>query len=350
MKDAGCESRGAADYRSAYQTSQSPLRQGSAAVWLTQRGRQPPRLPQRTRQTILRLARTRYAGFNDHHLCEKLSEQEGFSLSRETLRRLLRTAGIGSPANAVPRLIAKDVCDPLAKGNSCSWTALPMIGSKVAAPCSLLWACRMMLPAKSSPLSLSSETPQAIPPAAEPLASLRRSPRFYGDRSGVLCAMMNIGPSTNNSPASASPLNRPCSPTARRHHRRAEPRGQRTHRAPLGRLQDRLTSELRLAGSRSRLRHRVLRRFVTDTIAVRSLSPRRRQSRRPAPENLERICASPTIGSSATTTSSNGTATAADPSAAATIQFCGSQSAAPSRTRRGSLSTMATPVCNTHRG
>src|SRR5260221_4639981 len=56
------------------------------------------RLPQRVRDRILHLARTTYAGFNDHHLCEKLVEKEGFSLGRETLRRLLRSAGIGLPA------------------------------------------------------------------------------------------------------------------------------------------------------------------------------------------------------------------------------------------------------------
>ncbi|MGA8765306.1 MAG: hypothetical protein WB562_20740 [Candidatus Sulfotelmatobacter sp.] len=49
------------------------------------------------RQAVVRLARTTYAGFNDHHLREKLCEIEGFSLSRETLRRLLRQAGLGSP-------------------------------------------------------------------------------------------------------------------------------------------------------------------------------------------------------------------------------------------------------------
>jgi hypothetical protein len=49
------------------------------------------------RDRILHLARTSYAGFNDHHLCEKLCELEGFSVGRETLRRLLRSAGIGSP-------------------------------------------------------------------------------------------------------------------------------------------------------------------------------------------------------------------------------------------------------------
>src|SRR5271168_1769456 len=71
---------------------------GEAALAHASRGRPSPRrLPEPVRQRILRLVRTTYAGFNDHHLCEKLCEVEGFSLSRETLRRLLRGAGIGSP-------------------------------------------------------------------------------------------------------------------------------------------------------------------------------------------------------------------------------------------------------------
>jgi hypothetical protein len=45
------------------------------------------------RARILDLARTGNAGFNDHHLCEKLGEVEHLSLGRETLRRLLRSAG-----------------------------------------------------------------------------------------------------------------------------------------------------------------------------------------------------------------------------------------------------------------
>ena len=62
--------------------------QGEAALAHANRGRPSPRrLPQRVRQAVVRLARTTYAGFNDHHLCEKLCEVEGFSLSRETLRR-----------------------------------------------------------------------------------------------------------------------------------------------------------------------------------------------------------------------------------------------------------------------
>src|SRR5665213_4274812 len=73
-------------------------RGGAAALAHVSRGRPShQRTPQTTRNRILALARSRYAGFNDHHLQEKLVEKEGFSLSRETLRRLLRANGIGSP-------------------------------------------------------------------------------------------------------------------------------------------------------------------------------------------------------------------------------------------------------------
>src|SRR6202158_6305873 len=71
---------------------------GEAALAHVSRGRPSHRrLPDRVRDRILHLSRTTYAGFNDHHLCEKLCEVEGFSLGRETLRRLLRSAGIASP-------------------------------------------------------------------------------------------------------------------------------------------------------------------------------------------------------------------------------------------------------------
>src|SRR5229473_1817095 len=71
---------------------------GEAALAHANRGRPSPRrLPDAVRQRIVQLARGTYAGFNDHHLCEKLVEREGFSLSRETLRRLLRQHGLGSP-------------------------------------------------------------------------------------------------------------------------------------------------------------------------------------------------------------------------------------------------------------
>jgi transposase len=46
---------------------------------------------------VLELARGKYLGFNDHHLSEKLKEQEQISLSREKVRRILRAEGIASP-------------------------------------------------------------------------------------------------------------------------------------------------------------------------------------------------------------------------------------------------------------
>jgi len=46
---------------------------------------------------VVALARGKYQGFNDHHLTEKLKEQEQIELSREKVRRILRAEGIASP-------------------------------------------------------------------------------------------------------------------------------------------------------------------------------------------------------------------------------------------------------------
>jgi transposase len=67
------------------------------------RGRkQPWRLAEAVRRRIVKLAKAKYAGFNDSHLAEKLREVEGFKVSRETVRRLLRGAGIRSPQKRRP--------------------------------------------------------------------------------------------------------------------------------------------------------------------------------------------------------------------------------------------------------
>ena len=51
---------------------------------------------------VLRLARTRYAGTNHTHLSELLSEREGIDIARTTLRRILVNAGISSPRRRRP--------------------------------------------------------------------------------------------------------------------------------------------------------------------------------------------------------------------------------------------------------
>lgn len=49
------------------------------------------------KERIVELARSKYAGFNDSHLTEKLVEVEKIAVSRETVRRLLRNAKLPSP-------------------------------------------------------------------------------------------------------------------------------------------------------------------------------------------------------------------------------------------------------------
>jgi transposase len=68
------------------------------------RGRSMPwaiSVPQK--QLIVTLARGKYVGFNDSHLTEKLRDQEDLSVSRETVRRILRAAKLASPQKRRPR-------------------------------------------------------------------------------------------------------------------------------------------------------------------------------------------------------------------------------------------------------
>lgn len=68
------------------------------------RGRPMPwalSVPQK--QLILTLARGKYQGFNDSHLAEKLRAEENLAVSRETVRRLLRAAKLASPQKRRPR-------------------------------------------------------------------------------------------------------------------------------------------------------------------------------------------------------------------------------------------------------
>jgi hypothetical protein len=47
-----------------------------------------------TRRQIVELVNAKYAGFNDTHLTEMLTSEEGIHVSRETVRQILRTAGL----------------------------------------------------------------------------------------------------------------------------------------------------------------------------------------------------------------------------------------------------------------
>jgi transposase len=72
--------------------------EGAASLAHGNRDRNPVHtIPDHVRQRVVELAQTRYAGLNDTHLTEKLAEPEGIFLSRSTVRRIRREAGLASP-------------------------------------------------------------------------------------------------------------------------------------------------------------------------------------------------------------------------------------------------------------
>ena len=76
---------------------------GLAALVHGNHGRPPVnRIPNNIRARVVRLARKLYAGLNDHHFHELLVEREGLALSRPSIRRILRAAGLPSPRRRRP--------------------------------------------------------------------------------------------------------------------------------------------------------------------------------------------------------------------------------------------------------
>lgn len=76
---------------------------GRAGVSHGNRGRVPAhQLPGELRERIVALRRTTYDGFNDQHFTEKLTAVEGVRVSRASVQRILRAAGIGSPRRRRP--------------------------------------------------------------------------------------------------------------------------------------------------------------------------------------------------------------------------------------------------------
>jgi transposase len=68
---------------------------GAAGLAHRSRGRPSPRrLRAELREAITELMTTLYIGFNDRHLTEKLREQHGLLISRESVRRLRRALGL----------------------------------------------------------------------------------------------------------------------------------------------------------------------------------------------------------------------------------------------------------------
>jgi len=89
--------------RSVWRLKRRFATEGPAGLVHGNRGRvSPRRIDESTRQQVRSLARGRYDGANDSHLAELLAERDGITLSRVSVRRILRAAGIASPRRRRP--------------------------------------------------------------------------------------------------------------------------------------------------------------------------------------------------------------------------------------------------------
>lgn len=271
---------------------------GAAAMAHANRGRPSHRrLPEEKRKNILRLARTKYVGFNDHHLTEKLNEVEGLTVSRECLRRLLRQEGLGSPRKRRPpahrqrRLrVAREGELVQLDGSPHDWLEgrgphLTALGMQDDATGKILAA--QFFPA---------ETTQGYFHLLQSLLRRFGMPvAFYGDRSGIFVRHDDHWTLEEELAGKREPtqfgraLEQLGITFIAAHAPQAKGRVERLW----GVLQDRLCSELRLAGAGDLdSANRVLRRFIADYNRRFARTPREAaRAWRPAPEDLARVCA-----------------------------------------------------------
>lgn len=248
------------------------------------------------RARILHLARTRYTGFNDHHLCEKLCEIEGFSLGRETLRRLLRSAGLGSPRKR--RAPTHRQRRP--------WRARE--GEMLLLDGSL----HRWLEDRGPQLTLLGfldDATRKVPVAEFFLTEdargyfrlLRRLLRrcgvplcFYGDRHGVFVRNDEHWSVEEQLAGRREPtqFGRALAQLGVTYIAAHSPQAKGRIERLWGTFQDRLTSELRLAGAADlETANEVLRRFLPDYNRRFGRAPRETEKAwRPAPQDLDRIC------------------------------------------------------------
>jgi transposase len=84
--------------RQFYRLKARVLGDGAKGIVHGNRGRACQRkIKDKVIKRIVELARGKYKDFNDHHLSEKLEEEQQIKMSREKLRQILRAHGIASP-------------------------------------------------------------------------------------------------------------------------------------------------------------------------------------------------------------------------------------------------------------
>ena len=270
---------------------------GEAALAHANRGRPSHRrLPDDVRQQIVQLSRSTYVGFNDHHLCEKLVEREGFSLSRETLRRLLRQHGLGSPRKrrAPAHRQRRLRCARLGElvqldGSPHDWLEgrgpwLTALGMQDDATGKILAAQFFSSETTFGYLCL---LRQLLRRYGVPLA-------FYGDHSGIFVRNDDCWSVQEQLAGKRQPtqFGRALEQLGVTFIAANSPQAKGRVERLWGVLQDRLTSELRLAQALNiDSANTVLRKFIADYNRRFARQPRENATAwRGAPEHLERIC------------------------------------------------------------
>jgi len=328
--------------------------QGEAALAHANRGRPSPRrLPDRVRQSALRLARTTYAGFNDHHLCEKLCEVEGFSLSREALRRLLRQAGLGSPrkrrapAHRQRRMrSAREGELVQLDGSPHDWLEgrgprLTALGMQDDATGKILAA--QFFPSETA-LGYLFLLRQLLRRHGTPLA-------FYGDHSGIFVRNDDFWTVEEELAGKRQPtqFGRALEQLGITFIAARSPQAKGRVERLWGVLQDRLTSELRLAQARDLdSANAVLRNFLADYNRRFARRPREMPPGVRLPKISTASAASFIRAWSATTTLCSGTASASRSRSRANASASpGPKSMSIKRSMGASHSSMVTSACNT---
>ncbi|HXY23790.1 MAG TPA: ISNCY family transposase [Candidatus Acidoferrum sp.] len=271
---------------------------GEAALAHANRGRPSHRrLPARTCQAILRLARSKYAGFNDHHLAEKLNEVEGFPLSRETVRRLLRKEGLGSPRKRRPPAHRQRRPRAARQGELLQLDGSPHDWLEGRGP--HLTALGMQDDATGKILAAQFFLAETTEGYFHLLQSVLRRfgipTAFYGDHSGIFVRNDDSWTLEEELAGQRQPtqFGRALAELGITFIAAHSPQAKGRVERLWGVLQDRLCSELRLAGACDLdSANRVLRRFVADYNRRFARVPRETtKAWRPAPDDLTRICA-----------------------------------------------------------
>lgn len=97
-------SRMGLSYRQAKRWKRRLAEEGPEGLIHGNRGRCPPnRVTDGVRQAILDLAQSKYGAFNDTHFCEMLAKNERIEVNRETVRQVLRGAGLAPKRKRKPR-------------------------------------------------------------------------------------------------------------------------------------------------------------------------------------------------------------------------------------------------------